>query len=60
MKAIYKTPKIRIVQINATSLMAASPDLGFDDIPVNASDARSKSSQWTWIEEEQEEELENE
>lgn len=54
MKAIYKTPKIRIVQINATSLMAASPDLGFDSTPTDASVARSKRSQWIWIEEEQE------
>lgn len=56
MKAIYKTPKIRIVQINATSLMAASPDLGFDSTSINASYARSKSSHLIWIEEEQENE----
>lgn len=56
MKAIYKTPKVRTVQINATGLMAASPDLGFDSTPIDASDARSKSSHWMWIEEEQEDE----
>lgn len=56
MKAIYKTPKVRTVQINATGLMAASPELNFDDTPIDASDARSKSSHWMWIEEEQEDE----
>lgn len=56
MKAIYKTPKVRTVQINAAGLMAASPDLGFDSTPIDASEARSKRSHWIWIEEEQEDE----